>query len=205
MTYREDVDNIIEMLAATYPKAFFVDHRLRLPLKKNVEADLEKAGTKIDPYLLARVMEFYKGCYGYNYAIYHGKKRVDLDGNEVESVTQKERDAAMKHIQETKRLFEEKQRADGPVEVLRNLRSANRITDDAVKKLDAPPMTTIAKKSVAAIAPELTRVHELLMSANSTMLTLQDAAMRAAVAPAALGFVAAELQKVIAEFQRGAA
>ena len=97
---REDIDMTIEMLATKYPKCFFADHRMRLPLKKNIERDLEKDGTKIDAYLLGRVMEWYKQSFGYNYAIHNGKKRVDLNGVEVEAVTDQERGNAIKAINE---------------------------------------------------------------------------------------------------------
>jgi hypothetical protein len=172
---RLDWDATIEMLAATYPKCFFMDHKQRLPLKKNIDEDLLRNGMKIDPFLLEKAMDRYKISFGYNYAIVNGKRRINLDGKEVESVTMEERRAADKHIKEAKEIKYGK--PEPPSD------------DNAVKRLVAPPM----KKTT--IVPELARVYDLLMSANG-MFSLPDGAMRVAVLPAALGLVANELQKV---------
>jgi hypothetical protein len=39
---REQLEQLIEYLAATYPKAFFTQQHLKRPLKKNILLDLEK-------------------------------------------------------------------------------------------------------------------------------------------------------------------
>jgi sRNA-binding protein len=100
---RNEIDTTIEMLAMKYPKCFFADHRMRLPLKKNIEADLETDGAKIDPYLLTQTLEWYQSSWGYLYAVIGGKPRIDLNGKEVASVTQQERAAAEKKLAESKR------------------------------------------------------------------------------------------------------
>jgi hypothetical protein len=72
------------------------------------------------------------------------------------------------------------------------LHAAGRIPDDQVRKLDAP-MTKTAK----TIAPELTRLHEAVMAASTTLTGSGDPGLRSAMAAAALNVVRQEAQRVI--------
>ena len=87
------------MLAERYPRCFFVNPRLRQPLKKNIEADLQKDGFATAELISASVA-WYKSHISYQYNLETGAKCLDLDGKEVGTVTELEQCAARMKIQE---------------------------------------------------------------------------------------------------------
>jgi sRNA-binding protein len=193
---RIDSENVIGALAKTYPKTFFEDAKLRLPLKKNILADLEADGFPVNHVMLAPAVDWYMSHVLYQYKLIQGAKRVDLTGKEVGTVTEQEEVEARKTIAENNAQRKAREQRD-PVRTLQGLHAAGRIPDDQVKKLDAPPMT----KSRTTIAPELMRLHEALVAANATLTNTSDRALCSAMAAAALGIVIKEAQRVIKELQ----
>jgi len=73
------------MLAERYPRCFSVNPRLRQPLKKNIEADLQKDGFA-SPELISASVDWYKSHISYQYNLETGAKCLDLDGKEVGTV-----------------------------------------------------------------------------------------------------------------------
>jgi sRNA-binding protein len=77
------------MLSEQYPRCFFEEPRLRQPLKKNIIADIDptKFPAGID---FAGAINWYCGHYGYLKCVsVPGVRRLDVDGNAVDTVTQK--------------------------------------------------------------------------------------------------------------------
>ena len=56
---RKELEDCLLMLAERYPRCFFVNPRLRQPLKKNIEADLQKDGFA-SPELISASVDWYK-------------------------------------------------------------------------------------------------------------------------------------------------
>jgi sRNA-binding protein len=199
---REESENIIHKLATDYPKCFFEDPKLRQPLKKSIMIDLEKEGLPVARELLEAAVDWYQSHFAYQYALEVGVPRLDLHGKKVSTVTELEYRAAQKKIEE------DKQRAardfGNSTRTLASLHEAGRIPDDQLRKLDAPPMpvtSTQKKAPTPEIAPELSRLYEALNAANTTLATVGDAALRSAMASAALAIVIKETQRVVASFQ----
>jgi sRNA-binding protein len=187
---REDSEHAIRVLAERYPKCFFQEPRLRRPLKHDIIADLQQDGCPLAVELMTAALNWYQGAFGYLYALQAGTKRVDLDGNEVGTVTPQEAAEAIKQVQDAN--------ARNATKTLMALHNARRIPDDQLKKLDALPLPVL--KSKATIAPELTRVQEAIATANTALNSCNDnLEMRAAIAVAVLGVVVKEAQQAIAQ------
>jgi sRNA-binding protein len=91
--YNQDHNEVIAILARLFPKAFFVNPRMRVPLKFNIVADIEKQGCNdLLPYDVGPAVDWYMGHYGYEVMLGRsaGEWRVDLDGNQVVRVTEQE-------------------------------------------------------------------------------------------------------------------
>jgi len=84
------------MLAEKYPACFVVNPRNRRPLKKDIIDDLRVRERSWNEQAVEDVLSFYTNHWGYLYAMIAGASRVDLDGNEVEKVTEQEADEAEK-------------------------------------------------------------------------------------------------------------
>lgn len=185
---RQDSEEVIQMLVDRYPKCFFEDPKLRLPLKRTIVADLYNDGVPRARELIAGGVEWYQSHFGYLYNLQAGAKRIDLNGNEVDTVTEQEYLAAQAKIKAGHQ--GQKPSATSTVNALH---AAGRITDDQVKKLDAPPLPKASK----LIAPELVRLYEAVLAASTTLTGSSDPRLRAAMAAAALGVVCKEAQRVI--------
>jgi sRNA-binding protein len=193
MTYkfsRQQIEEAIRKLADIYPKCFFEDPKLRRPLKQNILADLQKDGVPLAQDLTTTAVAFYQSNFSYQYSLYAGNKRIDLNGVEVGTVTEKEYMAAQVEI----KAAHQKRNA---TETVGAQHAAGRISDDAVKKLDAP-MIPKEKATKAVVAPELTKLYEAFTAANATLSGPGDDDLRSAIAAAALGFVCKEAQRLIA-------
>ena len=82
---RQELEDCLMMLAERYPRCFSVNPRLRQPLKKNIEADLQKDGFA-SPELISASVDWYKSHISYKYNLETGAKCLDLDGKEVGTV-----------------------------------------------------------------------------------------------------------------------
>jgi sRNA-binding protein len=184
---RNDSDAIVKMLIDKYPSTFFNDPKLRRPLKKNILADLQADGFPAAKEMIEAGLDWYQSHFAYLYAIQAGAKRINLHGKDVSTVTEAEYEAAQKKIKE------DQQRAKGDAtRTLALLRKNGQISDDQVKKLDAPPMA--APKTT--VNPELEAVHDAFIAANMTLGT-PSSPLRLAMASAALRVMIEEAQRVI--------
>jgi sRNA-binding protein len=191
---RLDSEEVIRALANSYPKCFFEDPKLRRPLKHNILADLEKDGVPFARDLVVAAIEWYTGNVRYLYGLQAGSKRIDLNGVEVGTVSEQEYMNAQPALKAAQAAIKAAQQKRSAAETVAALHAAGRLSDDAVKKLDAP----MIPKATKAIAPELAKLHEAIMTANATLSGPGDENLRLAMAVAALGFVCKEAQRVIA-------
>jgi sRNA-binding protein len=188
---RQETEDVIRMLADSYPKCFFEEQKLRRPLKHNILADLHADGIPLAREPVEAAVGWYQGSFGYLYSLQAGAKRIDLNGAEVSTVTEREYMVALAEIKAIKATQHQRRSA---TETVATLHAAARLSDDDVKKLDAP---MIPKATKAVIAPELTKLYEAVMAANATLSGPGDENLRSAMAAAALGFVCKEAQRVM--------
>jgi sRNA-binding protein len=114
---RDDLESAVEALCEAYPKTFFINARLRRPLKLGIAKDV-KADLATDPdnelkfYDIDRTLEWYCGHVGYLIASsVAGAARINLAGTKAGTVTEAEaRDAserateALEQIEARKRM-----------------------------------------------------------------------------------------------------
>jgi sRNA-binding protein len=184
---RQESENAIRSLADRYPKCFFEDPKLRRPLKHDIIKDLQADGAPLALVLLTAAIEWYQSHFAYLYSLQPGAKRIDLDGNEVGTVTELEWMVAERKIKAGR----QKKSAIGTISTLY---AAGRISDDQVQKLDAPMKPKTAE---TPIAPQLARLYEAIMAASRELTASSDSDLRFAMATAALGVVCKEAQRVI--------
>jgi sRNA-binding protein len=186
---REDSEAVVHMLVDKYPKCFFEDPRLRRLLTHDIMRDLQEDGFPVASELMVAGVDWYTGHFGYQYALQAGAKRLDLDGKEVGTVTEQECLNARKRVRDDRQKLNERNNA---VITLAALHAAGRIPGDQLRKLDAPP--AMAKPKVS---PELMRLHEAFVAANTTLSGTSDAGLRLAMTSAALQVVIKEAQRII--------
>jgi hypothetical protein len=80
----------------------------------------------------------------------------------------------------------------------------HQISDDAVKKLDAPPLPRESKPTVPPAAtvvpaPEFAKLYEILADANAVVVGISDSVMRDAIAKTLLDVVIQKFQRVRTE------
>ncbi len=173
---RNDSENVVRMLCATYPKCFFEEPRQRKPLKHNIAADIiADPEFNVSPGMITAAVEWYMSHVGCDYNTFAGSKRLDLDGREVGTVTEQEAIDARLRVDE----FNQKrnERAKSSVRVLGELHAAGQISDDTVKKLDATPRS----KLTLPVAQEFAPLYETITAANAAVVGITDPEMRAVV------------------------
>ena len=130
---RTDAIAVIRTLAERWPNTFFPEAKKREPLKVGIFEDLKAAAPDINRKMLRLALRMYTTSGTYLFACSKGHKRIDLNGNEVEEISEKDK-ARAREILEVKK-NNEKARADGQndhPERLHNKEEAKRPVPKAV-------------------------------------------------------------------------
>jgi ProP effector len=77
-----------ETLVARFPKCFMPKRADKLPLAKGIRQAVISAAPDLDPLLIGAAIRDYVHGRKYQDALVMGAMRVDLDGQEIEAVTQ---------------------------------------------------------------------------------------------------------------------
>jgi sRNA-binding protein len=95
-------NDVIKKLSELFPKTFFENSRLRQPIKKGIAADIERMNLpELDGLDVLGAVDYYTGHYGYwKTTSVAGSRRLDLDGNPVDTVTASEAQSAINKIHE---------------------------------------------------------------------------------------------------------
>jgi sRNA-binding protein len=199
---REANEQIIRMLCEHYPKCFFEDSRQRRPLKQKIVTDIiSDQDLDVSPELITAAVDWYKSNIGYEgFAMsIPGAKRIDLNGNEVGTVTEQEALAAQQRLDD----FHREKNAQSPVRVVRETQPhPSGLPDPVVRKLDTPaavPAPRSKAAPAAAAAPEFAPLYETLANANAAVVGISDPTMRAVVVRATLDVVSKKLEQVRSE------
>jgi len=189
---RDDNEAVIGMLCAHFPKTFFENPRQRRPLKKNIVSDIIKDESfDVAPEAIDAAVGWYESNIGMDYAMaVVGAQRIDLNGKEVERITEAEAAIARQNVATKGKAIE---RRRSPIEVLHKMHADGLVTDCGVKKMDAIPTTRT--KSVS-IAPEFAALYETLAAANSAVIGVSDPVIRLAVARAVIDEVIRKAEQV---------
>jgi hypothetical protein len=177
---RNDVERAIEALCDAYPKTFFINPRLRRPLKINIAKDI-KADVAKDPdhelkfYDIDQALQWYCNHVGYHKACsVAGTPRINLVGTKVGAVTETEaRDAneraieAFEQIETRKRMYSPVVPSSGPtVPALSVLRADATLNNEGLLASIEKHVTTL--KSLTglpdpALEKQLSRTVVLLL------------------------------------------
>lgn len=188
---REESEHVVRMLVERYPKTFFDNPRLRKPLKANIAADLKSDGFPAADELIMSGVEWYQSHLGYYMAVAAGVKKLDLQGNDVGTVTEAEARAAKERVADIHETMKEKRNA---TQTLNQLYVDGKISDDMLKKLDAP---AVARAKAINVPPEWARLRSAIKSAAVSYTNTPDPALRAALVGAALGLAITEAQRIV--------
>jgi sRNA-binding protein len=161
----QDHNEVIGVLAQLYPKAFFIDPRQRLPLKKNIVADLGAAADKeLAFYNVGPAVDWYGNHIGYDYALQAGRERVDLHGTVVGKVSEQEGLEAQQRITQKREVIASRRPRPNPHATLVELHNRREIPDDQFRKVEAleraqsEDLVTI----IDAVISALSKAKELL-------------------------------------------
>ena len=110
--------------------------------------DVQRDGFPAAKELITAAVNWYQSHFAYQHSLQAGARRIDLDGNEVGTVTERENSNAQKKIKEDKQRVNGRNLSD-PARTLAALCAARRIPDDQLRKVDAPTRP----KAAAATAP----------------------------------------------------
>jgi sRNA-binding protein len=133
-------------------------------------------------------VSFYTASWDYEKVLQAGAKRIDLDGTEVGTVTMQEQIEAQKRVQAEKQLLREGRKAQGPVEVVRQLHADGKITTDQLSKISAPPIArrpmpkVKTPESVPTNGVDLTELRALWSNIDNVLSSTEDASLQSAVA-----------------------
>jgi sRNA-binding protein len=184
---REEMDEGVRMLVEAYPRCFFANPRQRRPLKRNIVTDLQKDGFAMARDLITASVNRYRGHISYQYCLLAGAKRIDLNGNEVSTVTEYDELGAKKKIAAINRKFNEYVPPALPSFITQQ-------STPVKQRIDSAPM----EKTNPVIRPELTRLYDAVLAANSAMGAIADKKdMFAAITTAAINVILREAQSVI--------
>jgi sRNA-binding protein len=172
------------MLAQRFPKCFFESPKLRRPLKKDILTDLQLEGFASPTFRSA--IAWYEGNFGYQYALQAGAKRIDLDGKEVDTVTEQEHHDAEKYIAERKRM----QRENNPNSAVTTSNAMNNVLRKAPHAVPASSSGPLA------------RLTSLVEGVDRALTDTTDPTLRATFGIAGLKAVAAEVQAQIDRMQK---
>jgi sRNA-binding protein len=206
---KEMIEQLIEYLATTYPKTFFTSAHLKRPLKRNIIVDLEK-DNRLDDEKREAAVSFYTRDWNYERTLQAGARRIDLNGNEVGTVTEQEHIEAQRRVQAARQALKERDRQAGPLEVVRKLHAAGRVPTDSLSKVSVPterPAMAKSKTTSESSPPapqngvDLAELRALWGSIDSMLAGNIDASLHAAVAAAALKIFVGKAGKLIATLE----
>lgn len=108
------VKDVVEFLAEKFPKCFVVKGECK-PLKIGLFNELAERVCAETPELsktrLRQALRFYTTRWNYLESFKVGAARVDLDGNEVDTITAEQVEYATKNLEESKAAFEQKKKS----------------------------------------------------------------------------------------------
>ena len=110
---KTDLNTVIEFLANKFPQSFSVKGDAK-PLKIGIFADIAEQITEEDPVSKTQVrhaLRRYTNSWRYLEAVIKGGQRVDLDGNDVEELTEEHVAHAEQQLAESKAKFKEQRKA----------------------------------------------------------------------------------------------
>jgi ProP effector len=127
----DDAVTTIRALAERFPKAFYPPENAkhRKPLRIGIFKDIQVAAPEIDTQQLRVAMRVYTHSGGYLYALSRGDQRVDLDGNPVENVSERDQARAKEILTKRKKKLRDK---DAEAERMEKIEEAKKLNPQEI-------------------------------------------------------------------------
>jgi sRNA-binding protein len=122
----DDAIEVIRTLAERWPKTFYPESKKRKPLKVGIFQDLKVAAPDIEPKMLRLALRVYTTSGAYLFACSEGYKRVDLNGNAVEEVSEKDKARAREILEARKKKGARAEAQEAEAERLKDKEEARR-------------------------------------------------------------------------------
>jgi sRNA-binding protein len=181
---REVLEGAVRILADKYPACFFVDSRMRRPLKNAILEDLAEDRASAEE---LSAIGFYTHDWSYQMALQAGVERVDLNGKKAGTVTAAEELAARKQVQAEK---EAVKATKMPVKL------RVKPTDTSQEWPPVEPGELLPAASAAPVDP-LARLQKLMATGAALYADTEDEALRVALAVTVLRQLRDEATKAI--------
>jgi sRNA-binding protein len=196
---REQLEEWLTYLVGKYPGCFYRDPALKLPLKKDIQADLQTE-TAIN---VEAAVSFYTRDWYYLGVLQAGAERVDLYGKKAGVVTEQEAKAAARQIADERQKLKEKRAAEqrDATATLNAPHANGRISTDRLSKLDAPRVTAPVPEVKRPTDNPLARLQSLLARTVQLLTAEEDRALQSALVAASLKVLIQEAQKVITNLE----
>ncbi len=149
---KTDLNTVIEFLANKFPSSFSVKGDAK-PLKIGIFADIAEQISEEDPVSKTQIrhaLRRYTNSWRYLEAVIKGGQRVDLEGNDVEPLTEEHVEHAQQQLAESKAKFNEQRKAKQAKDKNSYKKSAKAVGNPPKRK---PKSTNKGAKPKAADKP----------------------------------------------------
>lgn len=154
---KTDLNKVIAYLAETFPNSFSVKGDAK-PIKVGIFADIAERLTEESPVSKTQVrhaLRRYTNSWRYLEAVIKGGKRVDLDGNEVEDLTEEHVQHAQAQLAESKAKFQEKKKASAAKDKKSYKKPAKSVSNPPKRKSNSNNSESQGTKAKPKVQKEL--------------------------------------------------
>jgi len=154
---KTDLNKVIAYLAETFPKSFSVKGEAKA-IKVGIFTDIAERLTEESPVSKTQVrhaLRRYTNSWRYLEAVVKGGKRVDLDGNEVEELTEEHVQHAQAQLAESKAKFQEKKKAQAGKEKKSYKKTGKSVSNPPKRKSNSNNSQSKGTKAKPAVQKEL--------------------------------------------------
>ncbi|NVK25326.1 MAG: RNA chaperone ProQ [Gammaproteobacteria bacterium] len=154
---KTDLNKVIAYLAETFPNSFSLKGDAK-PIKVGIFADIAERLTEDSPVSKTQVrhaLRRYTNSWRYLEAVCKGGKRVDLDGNEVEELTEEHVQHAQVQLAESKAKFQEKKKAANAKEKKSYKKSGKSVSNPPKRKSNLNSSGAKGTKAKPSVQKEL--------------------------------------------------
>ena len=154
---KTDLNKVIAYLAETFPQSFSIKGEAKA-IKVGIFTDIAERLTEESPVSKTQVrhaLRRYTNSWRYLEAVVKGGKRVDLDGNEVEELTEEHVQHAQTQLAESKAKFQEKKKSEAGKEKKSYKKPAKSVGNPPKRKSNSNNKPTKGTKAKPAVQKEL--------------------------------------------------
>jgi sRNA-binding protein len=201
--HRDERDEFVGYLATMFPRCFFEDSEQRLPLKKDIVADLEQR-CNVTATTLTQMIDWYTSDFAYQRKLLSGAERIDLDGKRAGTVTSSEQEAALRKVAARKKEMAERRAAlSSPPAPVKPPATNGHAPDGETMSKTPDPLGKITAADLLNLPPAIRDMHQALTVAGDILVSERYAALRPVLAVAALKEIIRGAEELIGSLPEG--